>query len=70
MTATFVCCLLYRGCDCYILKDILENWSDEDASTILSNLYKIINKNSRVLIIERVMHTGSYSEEKVESNNE
>ena len=58
--------LLYR-CDCYILKDILNNWSDEASSTVLSNLFAIITKGSRVLIIERVLHTGGAAEEMVSS---
>lgn len=56
---------LILRCDCYILKDILQNWSDEDASLILSNLYGIMKTGQRVLVIETVMHTGSYSEERV-----
>ncbi len=47
------------------MKDILENWSDSDATLILTNIRKIISNNGRLLIMERVMHTGSTSEEKV-----
>lgn len=57
------------SCDCYILKDILQNWSDEDASLILSNLYETVKPSQRVLIIETVMHTGSFSEERVLSQS-
>ncbi len=32
---------------------------------ILENLYKSMSTTSRLLVIETVMHTGSYSEEKV-----
>ena len=53
------------SCDCYILKDILENWSDEDAAVILKNLRSVTRGGSRMLIIERTLHTGSHSEEKV-----
>ena len=54
-----------RSCDCFILKDILQNWSDEDAALILSNLYGVVNKGNRVLVIETILHTGSFSEERV-----
>lgn len=54
-----------HSCDCYILKDILENWSDEDAAVILSNVRKVASDKSRLLVIERTLHTGSHSEEKV-----
>ena len=53
------------SCDCYILKDILQNWSDEDAANILKKLRKVVAAGNRLLVIERVMHTGSYSEERV-----
>lgn len=54
-------------CDCYIMKDILQNWSDEDASLILSNLFKVVQKESRVLVMETILHTGSFSEERLKS---
>ena len=57
--------LFFFRCDCYILKDILQNWSDEDASVILDNLYKVIDKGHRILVIETIMHTGSFGEERV-----
>ena len=53
------------SCDCYVLKDILQNWSDEDAVLILGNLYDAISPGSRLLVVETVQHTGSHSEEKV-----
>ena len=55
------CC----SCDCYLLKDILQNWSDEDAALILDNLFKAMKPGSRLLLIEAVLHTGSHSEERV-----
>ena len=60
-----MCLFLFSSCDCYILKDILQNWSDEDASLILNNLYETVKPGQRVLIIETVMHTGSFTEERV-----
>lgn len=56
---------MLNRCDCYILKDILQNWSDEDSSLILKNLRSVVKKNDRVLIIENIMHTGRHSEERV-----
>ena len=53
------------SCDCYLLKDILQNWSDEDAALILDNLFKAMKPGSRLLLIEAVLHTGSHSEERV-----
>ena len=55
----------FFSCDCFVLKDILQNWSDEDASIILSNLYEVVKPGQRVLVIETVMHTGSHSDERV-----
>ena len=52
-------------CDCYILKDILQNWSDEDAAQILRNLRSVMSTEHRLLVIETIMHTGSYAEERV-----
>jgi hypothetical protein len=54
-------------CDCYILKDILQNWSDEDAALILQNLHSVMSPDHRLLVIETIMHTGSYSEERLKS---
>ena len=53
------------SCDCYLMKDILQNWSDEDAALILDNLFKAMKPDSRLLLIEAVLHTGSHSEERV-----
>ena len=52
-------------CDCYILKDILNNWSDEASNVILTNLFAAVTRGNRVLIIERVLHTGGTAEEVV-----
>ena len=61
-------CCLPCSCDCYILKDILQNWSDEDASLILSNLFSVVKKGHRVLVMETILHTGSLEEERVRSS--
>jgi hypothetical protein len=54
-------------CDCYIMKDILQNWSDEDAALILRNLHSVMDSGHRLLLIETIMHIGSYSEERLKS---
>jgi hypothetical protein len=54
-------------CDCYILKDILQDWSDEYAMIILKHLRGVTKKNDKIIIIENVLHTGSYSEERMKS---
>jgi len=56
---------IYTRCDCYILKDILNNWSDEASNIILNNLFAAVTTGNRVLIIERVLHTGGAAEEVV-----
>ena len=53
------------SCDCYILKDILQNWSDEEAALILQKLHSVMRTDHKLLVIETIMHTGSYSEERV-----
>lgn len=60
---------IHCSCDCFILKDILQNWSDEDVSLILTNLFKVVRKESRVLVMETILHTGSYSEERVSGSS-
>jgi hypothetical protein len=54
-------------CDCYIMKDIIQNWSDEDAAVILQNLRSVMHTDHRLLVIETIMHIGSYSEERLKS---
>ena len=56
---------MWCRCDCYIMKDILQNWSDEDAALILRNLHSVMDSGHRLLLIETIMHIGSYSEERV-----
>ena len=47
------------------MKDILQNWSDEDAALILKNLHSIMRPDHRLLVMETIMHIGSHSEERV-----
>lgn len=44
-----------RGGDTYILKSILHNWNDESCVNILRNCRKVMNDNSTLLVIERVV---------------
>ncbi|KAG1810662.1 O-methyltransferase-domain-containing protein [Suillus subaureus] len=46
------------GKDVYYLRNIIHNWQDRDATTILRNIRKVMGPNSRVLIHDRVLlHT-------------
>ena len=53
------------SCDCYILKDIINNWADDTTTRILQNVQKVMPPQSRLLIMERVLHTADHAEEKV-----
>ena len=59
----FTC--MISSCDCYVLKDIINNWSDEAAVNILTNVHNSMKPGSRLLVMERVMHTSDYEEERV-----
>ena len=59
----FTC--MISSCDCFVLKDIINNWSDEAAVTILNNIHSSMKPGSRLLVMERVMHTSDYEEERV-----
>ncbi len=41
--------------DCYLLKNVLMDWSDEDAVRLLSRCAEVMNPTSRVLIVEPVL---------------
>ncbi len=43
------------GADCYILKSVLHNWTEEKALNILHNLRTAMSPRSKLLIIERVL---------------
>jgi hypothetical protein len=43
------------GGDCYTLKHIIHDWSDEQAAAILANIAKVMKPDARVLVIETVM---------------
>jgi hypothetical protein len=46
---------LPQGADCYVLKDILENWDDQASKQILASCRKAMRKGGRVLVIEPVL---------------
>lgn len=45
----------------YILKSVIHDWNDEQAICILKNCRSSLNKNGRLLIIERIIPTGNDS---------
>jgi O-methyltransferase domain/Dimerisation domain len=45
--------------DLYVLKSILHNWDDGRASSILSRCREAMGRQSRILIIERLLPTGT-----------
>ncbi len=47
------------GGDTYILKDILHDWDDQPAMTILRNCRHSMGNSARLLIIERVIPAGN-----------
>ena len=46
-----------EGCDAYVLKHILHNWSDDDCSKILTLLREQLPAHGRVLICEMVIQS-------------
>lgn len=43
------------GADCYTLKHIIHDWSDDQSVTILKNIAEVMDPNGRVLVVETVM---------------
>ena len=48
------------GGDCYVLKDIVHDWDDERAGVILRQVYRAMNDNGRLLLVERVILPGNH----------
>lgn len=44
-----------EGCDAYMLKSIIHDWSDDEAVQILRNCRKAMHQKSRLLLIEPIM---------------
>ncbi len=47
--------------DCYILKNVIHNWGDEDCLKILANIRQAIPKNGKLLIMEMIVEEGNRS---------
>lgn len=47
------------GGDIYTLKDILHDWDDEKAITILRNCRRSMNDSARLLVMERILPPGN-----------
>ena len=47
--------MLFRSIDCYTMKHIIHDWSDEQCVTILSNIARALGPKGRVFVIETVM---------------
>ena len=47
------------GADAYVLKDIIHDWDDESALTILKNCRKALTSNGRLLVVDRVIVPGN-----------
>lgn len=48
-----------EGGDLYMMKNVLHDWNDEACRQILSNLRKIMNVTSRLLIMEVIIEKGN-----------
>ncbi len=44
-----------RGADCYVVKHVLHNWSDDESARILRNCAAAMSPGGRVLVIEAVL---------------
>jgi len=44
-----------RGADCYILKNVIHNWNDEQSVHILKNVHGAMPDDGRVLLIEQIL---------------
>jgi len=47
------------GADAYILKNIIHDWDDEHALTILKNVRRAMKRGGRVLLVEAIIAEGS-----------
>lgn len=47
------------GADTYIMKNIIHDWDDERAITILKNCYQAMPKNAKLLLLEAVIFAGN-----------
>ena len=47
------------GADAYIMKNIIHDWDNERATTILRNCYHAMAKNAKLLLVEAVIFPGN-----------
>lgn len=47
------------NCDLYLMRHVIHDWQDEPAITILSNCQKAMNPDSKVLLIENIIHSDN-----------
>ena len=47
------------GGDAYILRSILHNWNDSNATVILQNCRQAITDGGRLIIVDNVLSTGN-----------
>ncbi|RUT04218.1 methyltransferase [Dulcicalothrix desertica PCC 7102] len=50
-----------NGADAYIMKNIIHDWDDKQAITILNNCYQAMPKNAKLLLVEAVIFPGNES---------
>ncbi len=48
------------GCDLYLLKNIIHNWSDKDCIRILSNIRNILPLHGKILVIEMIVKNDNH----------
>ena len=48
-----------KGCDAYIMKYILHDWSDEECVKILTNCRAAMNEKGKVLVVDNVITPGN-----------
>ena len=46
------------GCDAYILRNVLQDWSDEQAHTILTRCHRAMSDRGTLLLIGRLLEPG------------
>lgn len=61
VSGNFFICLPDKA-DIYLLKVVLHDWDDESVVQILKNCKSAVNKNGRVLIIEKIIEDNRYKE--------
>lgn len=52
-------CSLPAGADVYLLSQVLHDWADSDAASILRNVARAMGQDSRLLVIESLMQPSS-----------